>query len=113
MWPPIAFFTMAYTGVTGGYVLVSADDPGMASSQNEQDTRRYAEAAGVPLFEPSDAQEAYDLLWLAYDISERFQLPVIFRMTTRVCHTKSPVIPKKSVASQMNRILCATFRSGS
>ena len=88
-------FTMAYTGVTGGYVLVSADDPGMASSQNEQDTRRYAEAAGVPLFEPSDAQEAYDLLWLAYDISERFQLPVIFRMTTRVCHTKSPVIPKK------------------
>ncbi|MGI6082461.1 MAG: 2-oxoacid:acceptor oxidoreductase family protein [Limnochordia bacterium] len=88
-------FTMAYTGVTGGYVLVSADDPGMASSQNEQDTRRYAEAAGVPLFEPSDAQEAYDLLWSAYDISERFQLPVIFRMTTRVCHTKSPVVPKK------------------
>jgi indolepyruvate ferredoxin oxidoreductase alpha subunit len=87
-------FTMAYTGVSGGYVLVSADDPGMASSQNEQDTRRYAEAAGVPLLEPSDAQEAYDLLWLAYDISERWQLPVIYRMTTRVCHTKSPVTPR-------------------
>jgi indolepyruvate ferredoxin oxidoreductase alpha subunit len=91
-------FTMAYSGVSGAFVLVSADDPGMASSQNEQDTRRYAEAAGVPMFEPSDSQEAYDLLRLAVEVSHEWQLPVIFRMTTRVCHSKSIVIPSAPVA---------------
>lgn len=84
-------FTAAYTGVTGGLVLVSADDPGMASSQNEQDNRHYARAAGVPMLEPSDSQEAYDLARTAWELSERFQLPVILRMTTRVCHGKSIV----------------------
>ncbi len=87
-------FTMTYSGVSGGYVLIVADDPGMASSQNEQDSRRYAEAAAAPMFEPADSQEAYDLLRLAFETSERWQIPVIYRMTTRVCHSKSPVKPR-------------------
>ena len=87
-------FTMTYSGVSGGYVLVVADDPGMASSQNEQDSRRYAEAAAAPMFEPADSQDAYDLLRLAFETSERWQIPVLFRLTTRVCHSKSPVQPR-------------------
>ena len=86
-------FTAAYSGVLGGYVLVCADDPGMASSQNEQDTRRYAVAAAVPMLEPSDSQEAYDFTGLAFEISERWQIPVILRMTTRVCHSHTRVQP--------------------
>ena len=80
-------FTAAYTGVVGGLVIVSADDPGMASSQNEQDNRRFAVAAGVPMLEPSDSQEAYDFALRAFELSERWQLPVLLRMTTRVCHS--------------------------
>src|SRR5208282_4377851 len=68
------FFTAAYTGVTGALVVVSADDPGMASSQNEQDNRRYAVAAGVPMLEPADSQEAYDFTLAAFDISARWHL---------------------------------------
>ena len=86
-------FTAAYSGVSGGYVLVCADDPGMASSQNEQDTRRYAVAAGVPVLEPADSQEAYDFTGLAFEISERWQIPVILRLTTRVCHSHTCVQP--------------------
>lgn len=81
-------FTIAYSGTPGGLVLVSADDPGMASSQNEQDNRRYAVAAGVPMFEPADSQECYDFLIRAFEISEQFRRPVLFRVTTRVCHSK-------------------------
>lgn len=84
-------FTAAYTGVDGALVLIAADDPGMASSQNEQDTRRYAIAAGIPLMEPSDSQEAYDMLDSALELSEKFQTIVILRLTTRVCHSKSIV----------------------
>jgi indolepyruvate ferredoxin oxidoreductase alpha subunit len=84
-------FTVAYTGVRGALVIVSADDPGMASSQNEQDNRRYAVAAGVPMLEPSDSQEAYDFTLLAIEISERWSIPVLLRMTTRVCHSKTIV----------------------
>jgi indolepyruvate ferredoxin oxidoreductase alpha subunit len=84
-------FTVAYTGVEGGLVLVSADDPGMHSSQNEQDNRRYAVAAAVPMLEPSDSQEAYDFLRRAFELSEEYKLPVILRTTTRVCHSKSIV----------------------
>jgi indolepyruvate ferredoxin oxidoreductase alpha subunit len=80
-------FTVAYTGVTGALVIVSADDPGMASSQNEQDNRRYAAAAGVPMLEPADSQEAYDFTLLAITLSERWHVPVLLRMTTRVCHS--------------------------
>ncbi len=83
------FFTAAYTGVSGALIVVSADDPGLASSQNEQDNRHYAEAAGVPMLEPADPQEAYDLFLDAIELSERWGLPVLFRMTTRVCHSKS------------------------
>ncbi len=86
-------FTAAYTGVVGALIVVSADDPGMASSQNEQDNRRYAVAAGVPMLEPSDSQEAFDFTFRAIEISERWRIPVILRMTTRVCHSKTVVRP--------------------
>ena len=98
-------FTMAYSGVDGGYVLMVADDPGMASSQNEQDSRRYAEAAGVPMFEPSDSQDAYDLLRTAFETSERWRIPVLFRMTTRVCHSKSPVRPRFAMGARVPSVV--------
>jgi len=88
-------FTAAYTGVSGALIVVSADDPGMSSSQNEQDNRRYAVAAGLPAIEPADSQEAYDFFFTAIEISERWHLPVIFRMTTRVCHSKSVVMTRE------------------
>ena len=91
-------FTAAYTGVSGALVVVSADDPGMSSSQNEQDNRRYAIAAGLPMIEPSDSQEAYDFFFSAIEMSERWHLPVLFRMTTRVCHSKSIVTARESGA---------------
>jgi indolepyruvate ferredoxin oxidoreductase alpha subunit len=91
-------FTAAYTGVTGALIVVTADDPGMASSQNEQDNRRYAVAAGLPMIEPSDSQEAYDFFLTAIEISERWHIPVLFRMTTRVCHSKSIVAPGRGLA---------------
>ncbi|MDR3242347.1 MAG: indolepyruvate ferredoxin oxidoreductase subunit alpha [Clostridiales Family XIII bacterium] len=84
-------FTFAYTGVTGGCVIVSADDPGMHSSQNEQDNRHYAEAAKVMMLEPSDSQEAKDFMKLGLALSEKFDTPVLLRMTTRVCHSKGLV----------------------
>ncbi|MFO1475122.1 MAG: thiamine pyrophosphate-dependent enzyme [Verrucomicrobiota bacterium] len=87
-------FTAAYTGVSGGLVIISADDPGMASSQNEQDNRHYAVAAGVPMLEPADSQEAYDFLFAAYEVSERWKLPVLLRVTTRVCHSYTLVAPR-------------------
>ncbi len=92
-------FTAAYTGVTGGLVIVSADDPGMSSSQNEQDNRRYAVAAGIPMLEPSDSQEAYDFTRLAIEISERWRIPVLLRMTTRVCHSQTVVTPRPAMAA--------------
>jgi indolepyruvate ferredoxin oxidoreductase alpha subunit len=87
-------FTVAYTGVAGALVIVSADDPGMHSSQNEQDNRRYAVAAAVPMLEPSDSQEAYDFMRAAIEISERWKIPVLLRATTRVCHSYSVVRPR-------------------
>jgi indolepyruvate ferredoxin oxidoreductase alpha subunit len=87
------FFTATYTGVTGALVVVSADDPGMASSQNEQDNRRYAVAAGAPMLEPADSQETYDFTLLALHVSERWGIPVLLRLTTRVCHSKTVVRP--------------------
>jgi indolepyruvate ferredoxin oxidoreductase alpha subunit len=93
-----ALFTVAYTGVTGGLVIVSADDPGMASSQNEQDNRRYAVAAGVPMIEPADSQEAYDFTLRAFALSERWQVPVLLRLTTRVCHSATVVNAPASAA---------------
>jgi indolepyruvate ferredoxin oxidoreductase alpha subunit len=87
-------FTAAYTGTSGGLVIVSADDPGMASSQNEQDNRRFAVAAGVPMLEPADSQEAYDFMLLAIDLSERWHTPILLRMTTRVCHSATVFAPR-------------------
>jgi indolepyruvate ferredoxin oxidoreductase alpha subunit len=88
-------FTAAYTGVTGALVIVSADDPGMASSQNEQDNRHYAVAAALPMLEPADSQEAYDFMFAAIEMSERWKLPVLFRVTTRVCHSYTVVQPRQ------------------
>jgi len=84
-------FTLAYTGIRGGFVLISADDPGMHSSQNEQDNRNYARFAKVPLLEPSDSQEAKDFVKEAFRISEQFDVPVIVRTTTRIAHSESLV----------------------
>ncbi|MCQ2379855.1 MAG: thiamine pyrophosphate-dependent enzyme [Victivallaceae bacterium] len=84
-------FAVAYAGTDGGLVVLTADDPGMASSQNEQDNRRYAIAAGIPLFEPSDSQECYDMLNAAFELADKYRGPVLFRMTTRVCHSKCVV----------------------
>ncbi len=81
-------FTNAYTGVNGGLVLVSADEPGQHSSQNEQDNRNYAKFAKIPMFEPADSQEAKDMLKTAFDVSEQYDTPVLFRVTTRLCHSK-------------------------
>jgi len=84
-------FTVSYTGVRGGLVIVVADDPSMYSSQNEQDSRNYAYAAKLPMMEPSDPAEAKDFLKLAYTISEEFDTPVLLRSCTRVAHVKGVV----------------------
>jgi indolepyruvate ferredoxin oxidoreductase alpha subunit len=86
-----AFMAAATTGIVGGMVVISADDPGIHSSQNEQDNRHYAELAKVPLLEPADSQESYDLMAHAFDISERFDTPVLVRVTTRLSHSQSVV----------------------
>jgi indolepyruvate ferredoxin oxidoreductase alpha subunit len=83
--------TVTYSGIKGGFVLISADDPGMHSSQNEQDNRYYAKFAKMPLLEPADSQEAKDFVGLALDISEKFDTPVLLRTTTRISHTKTVV----------------------
>ncbi|OYD15695.1 indolepyruvate ferredoxin oxidoreductase subunit alpha [candidate division WOR-3 bacterium JGI_Cruoil_03_51_56] len=85
------FFSSAYIGVRGGLVIVSADDPGLHSSQNEQDNRFYGLAAKVPVLCPSDSQEAKELTKLAFDISERFDIPVLERITTRIAHSSTVV----------------------
>jgi len=84
-------FTVSYTGVNGGLVIMVADDPGMHSSQNEQDSRYYARASKVPMLEPSDSQECKDFVKMAFLISEQFDTPVIVRLTTRVSHSQSSV----------------------
>jgi len=84
-------FTAAYLGVKGGFVIVSADDPDLHSSQNEQDNRYYAQAAKIAMIEPSDSQECIDFMKEAFEVSERFDIPVLFRVTTRICHSKSLV----------------------
>ena len=84
-------FTLSYTGVNGGLVIAVADDPGMHSSQNEQDSRHYAIAAKVPMLEPADSEEAYEFAKAAFDISEQFDTPVILRMCTRIAHSQSLV----------------------
>ena len=84
-------FTLSYTGVNGGLVLVTADDPEMHSSQNEQDNRNYAKFAKVPMLEPSDSQECKEFTRLAFELSEQYDTPVMLRTTTRISHSKSVV----------------------
>ena len=84
-------YTISYCGVNGGLVLVAADDPGLYSSQNEQDTRCVARAAMVPVLEPSDSQEAKDFMKYAFDLSEKYDTPVILRTTTRLAHSQGQV----------------------
>jgi indolepyruvate ferredoxin oxidoreductase alpha subunit len=92
-------FTLSYTGVNGGLVLITADDPEMHSSQNEQDNRHYARFAKVPMLEPSDSQECKDFTRLAFEISEQFDTPVMVRTTTRISHGKSVVALAEPVTS--------------
>jgi indolepyruvate ferredoxin oxidoreductase alpha subunit len=93
-------FTASYIGVKAGLVIACADDPNMHSSQNEQDNRNYAFAAKVPMVEPSDSQEAKEFTTLAFDLSERYDTPVILRSTTRISHSKSVVTPSDPVQSK-------------
>ena len=86
-----SFMTTAYSGVNGGMVILSADDPSLFSSQNEQDTRNYARLANVPILEPSNCQEVKDMVKYAFDLSEEFKIPVIVRTTTRVSHMRGVV----------------------
>ena len=90
-------FTISYTGVNAGMVIGVADDAGMHSSQNEQDSRHYARAAKIPMLEPSDSAEALELTKLAYEISEQFDTPVLVKMCTRVSHSQSIVEPGERV----------------
>lgn len=103
-------FSFAYSGVNGGFMLISADDPGLHSSQNEQDNRYYAKFAKIAMLEPSSSQEAKDMVKAAMEISETYDTPVLFRMTTRVCHSKSIVaigerqaVDKKTYAKNLQK----------
>ncbi len=106
-------FTWAYMGVNGGNVIITADEPGMYSSQNEQDNRNYAKAAKIAMLEPSDSQECIDMVKAAYELGEKFDTPFIIRMTTRVCHSKSIVelgeradVPAKEWSKNPSKYVC-------
>ena len=86
-----SFMYASMTGMEAGLVIVSADDPAMHSSQNEQDNRTFAKFARIPCLEPSDSQEAKDMTIAAFGLSERFDTPVLLRLTTRICHSTSAV----------------------
>ncbi len=86
-----AFVNAGMTGTNGGLVLVVADDPSMHSSQNEQDSRFYGKFSMVPVLEPATQQEAYDMTRYAFELSEKFSLPVMLRITTRLAHSRSSV----------------------
>ena len=90
--------SVAYIGVKGGLVIVSADDPGPISSQTEQDTRRYADFCRIPVFDPSSPEEAYEMIQEAFAYSEKYSTPVLFRPTTRVCHAYASVETPDSYA---------------
>lgn len=92
-----ALMTLTYTGVNAGLILMVADDPGMHSSQNEQDSRNYARFAKVPMLDPSDSQEAYDFVRAGFEISEQFDTPLMLRTTTRISHAKGVVEQKEKI----------------
>ncbi|MBE9468545.1 MAG: indolepyruvate ferredoxin oxidoreductase [Bacteroidetes bacterium] len=89
-----AFVNSAITGVNGGLLVVVADDPSMHSSQNEQDSRFYGKFAMIPVLEPSNQQEAYDMAYSGFELSEKFKIPVLFRITTRISHSRSGIATK-------------------
>ena len=93
-------YTVAYIGATGGLVTVVADDPGMYSSQNEQDTRQICRAAQVPVLEPSDSQEAKDYMKLAFELSEEYDTPIVLRTTTRLAHSQGVVVLEDRVVPE-------------
>jgi indolepyruvate ferredoxin oxidoreductase alpha subunit len=112
-----AFMVFPYSGTNGGFVVISADDPGMHSSQNEQDNRYLAKMAKVPVLEPSDAQECLDFIITAYGISEQFQSPVMLRTTTRLAHHKGLVatgerveVPQKEFDPDPKRFSVPIYR---
>lgn len=102
-------FTVSYTGTNGALVIITADDPSLHSSQNEQDNRNYAKFAKIPMLEPSDAQEAKEFIKLAFEMSEKFDTPVFLRTTTRVSHSKSVVITDEPRAYQDKT--CITYNA--
>lgn len=95
------FFTIAYTGGNAGLVVLTADEPGQHSSQNEQDNRNYARHAKVPMLEPSDSTESKNMVKFAFELSEKYETPVLIRMTTRVCHSKSLVTLEDRVEKEV------------
>jgi len=100
-------FTVSYTGTNGALVVVTADDPSLHSSQNEQDNRHYARSAKIPMLEPADSQEAKDFVKKAFELSALFDTPVFLRTTTRVSHSKSIVLledPEKPVKKEVERL---------
>ena len=92
-----AFINSAITGANGGLVVLSADDPSMHSSQNEQDSRFYGKFALIPILEPSNQQEAYDMTRYAFELSEKFEIPVLIRITTRLAHSRAGVERKAMI----------------
>lgn len=95
--------SLAYVGVKGGMVIVSADDPGPISSQTEQDTRRFADFCRIPVFDPASPEEAYEMIQDAFTYSEKYKTPVLFRPTTRVCHAYASIeIPEQMQAKQFD-----------
>lgn len=94
-------FTLAYTGIRGGMVIVVADDPGLHSSQNEQDSRHYARSAKLPMLEPSDSREALEMVKIGFSISEEFDIPVLLRLTTRISHSRTIVNPGERIESEI------------
>lgn len=96
-----ALLTLTYTGVNAGLILMVADDPGMHSSQNEQDSRNYAKFAKIPMLDPADSQESYDMVEVGFEISEQFDTPVMLRTTTRISHAKGVVVPRDKIPARI------------
>lgn len=104
------FMNSAITGANGGLVYIAADDPSMHSSQDEQDSRQYADFALIPCLEPSNQQEAYDMVHYAFEISEKYHTPVMIRVTTRLAHSRAGVVRKENVRKQNELTLPADKR---
>lgn len=98
------FVNSAITGINGGVIVTVADDPSMHSSQNEQDSRFYAKFAGLPALEPSNQQEAYDMVFYAFELSERFKLPVLMRITTRLAHSRAGIERRPSLEENVLKL---------